>query len=150
MDAAEKMPVKSTPFVLYVGNKDDFYPVMLLKPMIDRLRAMRYQIDLREKRMDHCLNGQLGVSGDVEENWIKHYIEDMVQDSTLGAIQKSDSAAPLLDSKDDEIAVKVVYSLLFGNKVPYNRKAEIMKHSCWEAAMSDMNKRVNKLSEYRS
>ena len=55
------------------------------------------------------------------------------------------SVAPL-DGKDHEAAVKVVYSLLFGNKLPYNRKAEIMKHSCWGAAMSDMNKRVSKLS----
>jgi len=146
VDVAVKEPVKSTPFALYVGVKDDLYPVCLLKPQVERLRAVGYQVDLREKNMDHCLNGQIGAAGVAEERWINQWIAGWYEDSSLGALMKAHSAVAPLDAKDHEAAVKVVYSLLFGNTLPHNRKAEIMKHSCWGAAMSELNKRVGKLS----
>merc|ERR1719235_544204 len=125
---AVKEPVKTTPFVLYVGVKDDTYPVMLLNPMVENLRSVGYQIELREKNMDHNLNGNIGPAYKVEERWMKQYIEAMYQDSSLGALMKANSAATPLDAKDQEAAVKVIYGLLFGTKLPHNRKAEIMKY----------------------
>ena len=52
----------------------------------------------------------------------------------------------LLGAKEHEAAVKVIHGLLFGNRLPHNRKAEIMKYSCSGAVMPEMNKHVNKLS----
>jgi predicted esterase len=147
VEEALKEPVKTTPFVLYVGVKDDTYPVMLLNPMVERLRAVGYQIEMREKNMDHNLNGNIGPACKVEERWMKQYIEALYQDSSLGALMKAASAVAPLDAKESEAAVKVVYSLLFGNKTPHNRRAEIMKYSCTEDKMSDMHNKVNKLSE---
>ena len=68
------------------GVKDDTYPVMLLNPMVERLRAMGYQIEMREKNMDHNLNGNIGPACKVEERWMKQYIEALYQDSSLGAL----------------------------------------------------------------
>lgn len=146
IDDACKAP-KSTPFLLYVAAKDDLYPVMLLKPQIDRLRAHGYQIDLREMAMDHCLQGQLGPLDDPEGFWIKKWIEGMYQENSLGALLQAQPApAPALDAKDQEAALRVVYGLLFGNQLPHSRRGEIMKYSCWEAGMADMHRRVEKLS----
>ena len=83
---------------------------------------------------------------EVEERWINQGIEAMYQESSLGALLKAPNAVAPLDAKDQEAAVKVLYSLLFGNKLPHNRKAEIMKYSCSGAVMPEMNKHVNKLS----
>ena len=137
--------------MLYAGVKDATYPLMLLKPMVERLRAAGYQIDLREKDMNHCLDGRLGgkLNANIaEEYWIKKFLEERYQEASLGSLMKAPSAAPVapLDAKDLEAAVKVVYSILFGNKLPHGRNAEIMKYSCWEASMSDLTKRINKLS----
>jgi predicted esterase len=146
VEDALKEPLKTTPFVLYVGIKDDTYPVKLLMQMVEKLRAVGYSIELREKNMDHNLNGNLGPASSVEERWMKQYIEMMYQDSSLGALMKANSTAAPLDAKDNEAAVKVVYGLLFGNKVPHNRKAEIMKYTIWEDAATSMENRVKKLS----
>jgi predicted esterase len=138
--------VKTTPFVLYVGVKDDTYPVMLLNPMVEKLRSIGYQIELREKNMDHNLNGNIGPAYKVEERWMKQYIEAMYQESSLGALMKANSAVAPLDAKESEAAVKIVYGLLFGNKMPHNRRAEIMKYSCTEGPIADIAKHIKKLS----
>ena len=114
--------------------------------MVERLRAAGYQIDLREKPMNHCLQGNIGKGSTAEERWIKQFLDARYQDSSLGALMKTHSAVAPLSATDHDTAVKVVYSILFGKKFPSNRKAEIMKHSCWGAAMSELNKRVGKLS----
>jgi predicted esterase len=147
VDDALKNPVKTTPFVLYVGVKDDTYPVMLLMPMVEKMRAAGFQIELREKNMDHNLNGNIGPAFKVEERWMKQYVEVLYQDSSLGALMKANCATPPLDAKELEAAVKVVYGVLFGNKVPHNRRAEIMKYSCWEGDYKDVEKAVKKLSD---
>jgi predicted esterase len=147
VEDALKHPVKTTPFVLYVGVKDDTYPVMLLMPMIEKLRSQGFKIELREKNMDHNLNGNIGPAHKVEERWMNQYIETLYQDSSIGALMKASCAAPPVDGKDLEAAVKVLYHTLFGNKVPHNRRAEIMKYSCWEGKYEDIQKNVNKISE---
>jgi len=144
--AALAAPVKSTPFVLYAGAKDDIYPVMLLRPTVERLQAAGYQVDFREKNMDHCCNGNVGPADEVEERLLKQWIEANYQASSLGALMAARSEAAPLDAKGQEAAAKLLYSLLFGTKQPHNRRAEIMKHSCWCGAVSVLNKRVNKLS----
>merc|ERR1719235_134398 len=143
---AVKEPVKTTPFVLYVGVKDDTYPVMLLNPMVENLRSVGYKIELREKNMDHNLNGNIGPAYKVEERWMKHYIEAIYQNSSLGALLKAHSIAPL-DAKEMEAAVKVVYTILFKDKTPHNRRAEIMKYSIWDGKPEDIQKACKKLSD---
>merc|ERR1719235_255622 len=144
---ALKEPVKTTPFTLYVGVKDDTYPVMLLNPMVEKLRSMGYKIELREKNMDHNLNGNIGPASSVEERWMKQYLEkEMYQDSSLGALMKAQDIPPL-DAKEMEAAVKVVYHILFKDKVPHNRRAEIMKYSIWDGKYDEVQKACKKLSD---
>merc|ERR1719313_1886119 len=112
--------------------------------MIESLRKVGYQFELREKNMDHNLNGNIGPACNVEERWMKQYIETLYQDSSLGALMKKSCAAPPLDGKDLENAVKALYTVLFGSKTPHNRRAEIMKYSCWEGKYEDIEKAVKK------
>jgi len=157
VEAAIQQPVKTTPFCMYVGVKDDTYPLMLLHPMVEKLRAVGFKIDLREKDMGHNLNGRVGGKASlIEERWIKHYIETIYQESSLGSFLKMPSAldekaakkkaAETLDEKDYEAAMNVVYGLLFTKKKPHNRKYEIMNYSVTEDPMADMHRRVAGLS----
>ena len=147
VEAAIQQPVKTTPFCMYVGVKDDTYPLMLLHPMVEKLRAVGFKIDLREKDMGHNLNGRVGGKASlIEERWIKHYIESIYQESSLGSFLKMPSAPLTLDEKDYEAAMNVVYGLLFTKKKPHNRKYEIMKYSVTEDPMADMLRRVAGLS----
>jgi predicted esterase len=147
VEAALQQPVKTTPFRLYAGVKDDTYPLMKLKPMIEKLRAVGYNIELREKDMGHNLNGRVGgKASDIEERWMGHYIDDIFQESTIGSLLKTPSAPVTLDEKDYEAAVKVAYGLLFDKKTPHRRKAEIMKHSITEDPVAEIHRRVGGLS----
>merc|ERR1719258_515268 len=78
---------------------------------------------------------------------MRQYIEALYQDSSLGALMKAGTSVAPLDAKNLEAALKVVYSVLFGNKTPHNRRAEIMKYSCWEGDYKDVEKAVKKLSD---
>jgi hypothetical protein len=77
---------------------------------------------------------------------MKQYIEAMFQESSLGALMKAHSI-PALDAKEMEAAVKVIYTILFNNKVPHNRKAEIMKYSIWESKAEEIQKACKKISD---
>lgn len=74
---------------------------------------------------------------------MKQYIEALYQDSSLGALMKANTAVAPLNAKEYEAAVKVVYQILFKDKVPHNRRAEIMKYNCWEGKLNDLATQVN-------
>merc|ERR1719379_2543860 len=144
--AALKEPVKSTPMLFIIAAKDDYYSPLLIKPVIERLQAGGYKVELREKPMTHTLCGQVGDPGKVEERWIRQFIEGFYEKSSLGALMEAHPSEVRLDAKDQKAAMEVVYKILFGSKLPGNKKGAIMKHSVWDGTMSDMNKRVEKLS----
>merc|ERR1719171_46650 len=97
VEVACKEPLKSTPFLLTVALKDDLYPVMLLYPMVEKLRAVGFNIELREKNMDHCLNGSIGCqAGHYEERLLSQWIAGWYQNSSLGALfEKAPSSVEL-------------------------------------------------------